>query len=376
MQASFTKLAVAVKALLTRKLTIECDRLQHNYQDVPLGKILNWLLVESSVLFKPEKPWGLPTHLLVESSSYCNLRCTSCPVTIGLERPSGHMRLELFQKLIDEVGDYVFLILLWDWGEPFLNPHVYDMIAYAKQRDIQIISSTNGHVFSDRSQADKLVRSGLDSLIVAVDGITQKTYEKYRQGGSLEAVLNGIAHVIEIKRALKSSTPQINFRFIAMKHNEHEIPELKAFTERLGVDVLSVRSYYPFNELYSTSTTTMEQASLTKDPAYHRFAHESDTLSHVRRQNNPCKTLWNNPAIHWNGKICPCTFDPNEHHVLGDLSKSTFKEIWSNALYREYRRHFRENYQRLEICANCTNAFEGGACSTEDIIESHRLTGE
>jgi MoaA/NifB/PqqE/SkfB family radical SAM enzyme len=139
------------------------------------------------------------------------------------------MNLKTFKKLIDETEDYVFLLLLWGWGEPFMNPNVYEMIAYAKSKGIQSISSTNGHPFSRRRNAEKVVRSGMDSLIFAVDGISQQTYQLYRQGGDLEKVVEGIRNVVETKESLGSVTPLINLRFIVMKHNEHEIGEPEKF---------------------------------------------------------------------------------------------------------------------------------------------------
>lgn len=361
---------IAVKALVTRRVSIECDSIPHRFHNVPLKKILNWIIVEASILFKPERPWGWPTHLQIEPTSFCNIRCALCPVTEGLERPTGQMSLDTFEKLIDEIGDWVFLILLWDWGEPFLNPRVYEMIAYAKQRGIQIISSTNGHLFERKKHAEKLVRSGIDSLIFAVDGITQQTYEHYRQGGDLEKVIAGIKNVVSVKRALNSETPLVNLRFVVMKHNEHEIPRLKDFAEQLGVDVLTLRSLYPYDDGNSCATEADGNEFLPENPEYQRFVYDPETRSRVRRKHNPCKTLWNNPAIHWDGKVCPCTFDPHDKHVLGDLDQETFRDIWFGASYRKLRRQFRKDYQHLDLCSECTNAFEGGACSTEDIVET------
>ncbi len=120
----FSKAVMALKALITRHVTIECDHLPHEFYNVPFKKLLNWFLVETSMFIKPVNPWGWPTHMLIEPTNFCNLKCVLCPVTEGLNRPSGKMEFEIFQKLIDEVGEYIFLILLWDWGEPFLNPRV------------------------------------------------------------------------------------------------------------------------------------------------------------------------------------------------------------------------------------------------------------
>ena len=373
-QELIAKSVRAAKALLTRKVNIECDRVPHEFFDVPLKKIMNWILVEASSLVRPARPLGWPTHLQIEPSSFCNIRCALCPVTEGLNRPSGHMNEELFKRLIDECGEYLFLILFWDWGEPFLNPAAYKMISYAKERNIKIMSSSNGHIFSRKSQAEKLVLSGMDSLVFAVDGITQETYEKYRQGGDLQAVIRGIKNVVDMKRALKSPSPFIVLRFIAMRHNEHEIPKVKDFARSLGVDALTFRTLYPYDDGEYCSTKLNGLEFVPQNPSYQRFKIDPEGGSRIRRRRNPCKALWNNPAIHWNGRVCPCTFDPHEQYLLGDLTKQSFREIWYGNSYRRLRHRFRRNYQDVPLCRECTNAFEGGTCSTEDIVEAYFFT--
>lgn len=370
----FQRTSGALTALITRKLTIECDHIPHRFRNVPLKKILNWLLVETSVFLMPSRPWGWPTHLQVEPTNLCNLRCALCPVTEGLERPPGHMDMGLFRKLIDEAGDYVFLVILWDWGEPFLNPDLCDMISHARRRGIKVITSTNGHVAAREGHTERLVRSGLDSLIFAVDGITQETYERYRAGGSLEQVTAGIRKVVEAKRRLASRTPFVVLRFIVMKHNEHEVPGLKDFARSLGVDALSVRALVTYDNERSSSASRDGAGFLPDNVAYHRFAYEPGTRARMRRTRNPCKALWNNPAVHRNGKVCPCTFDPREKWVLGDLNRESFRDIWFGPAYRRFRSRFRRQYRGIDLCRDCTNAFEGGTCSTEDILDMHFFT--
>ena len=356
----------ALKALLSGNIQVECDGIPFFFRNVPLKKLKNWLLVESSLLFKPERPWGWPTHLQVEPTNLCNLKCPLCPVTEGLRRPKGHMDLDLFKKFIDEVGDYAFLIILWDWGEPFLNPAVYEMISYAKEKGIKLVSSTNGHVFAKAENARKVVSSGLDSLIFAVDGITQETYESYRQRGDLDTLIHGIRNVVNAKRSLEQETPLINFRFIPMKHNEHELPMLKDFAKSLGVDVLTIKTLNPHCEFVREE----DKAFLPQKALYQRFRYDQDGQRY-RRRRNPCKALWNNPIIHWDGKISPCTYDPHDDYTVGDFASSKFKDIWWGSALRELRRLFRKNYQQIKQCAWCSYAFEGGTLSTETVVESH-----
>jgi len=283
------------------------------------------------------------------------------------------MDFNLYKKFIDEVGDYVFLILLWDWGEPFLNPSIYEMISYAKQKGIKLVSSTNGHLFKDREQANKLIASGLDSIIFAVDGISQETYEPYRQGGSLESVLQGIRTVVAQKRALNSKTPLVNFRFIVMKHNEHEIPKLKELARSLEVDALTLKTLNPVNrDFYAQdkSGARIQNEYLPEDYHYRRFKYDSTGQSVIRLLRNRCKQLWNNPVIHWSGAVCSCTYDPKEKYVLGHLQKDTFMNIWSRTPYQRLRRQFRRDWEKLPLCRDCSYAYEGGNCYNQIIVDA------
>jgi radical SAM protein with 4Fe4S-binding SPASM domain len=356
----------ALRALIGREVQIDCDGIPYVFENVPLRKLINWIRVESSLLFKPERPWGWPTHLQIEPTNLCNLQCRLCPVTEGLRRAKGHMTLDLFKRFIDETGDYVFLIILWDWGEPFLNPAVYEMIPYAKEKGIKLVSSTNGHVFAKTEQAKKVVDSGLDVLIFAVDGITQETYEPYRKKGDLKTLIRGIRNVVDAKHASRSETPLINFRFIPMKHNEHELPLLKDFARSLGVDLLTIKTLNPHCEFVREE----DRAFLPNDSFYQRFKYDRKG-ERLRRKKNPCKALWNNPIIHWDGKISPCTYDPHDDYTVGDFAKGNFKDIWWGSALGDLRRLFRKDYQKIQQCAWCSYAFEGGTLSSETIVESH-----
>ena len=372
MQRDFLSLSqLAVRALLTRRLRIYSDAIPYDFDRLPLKKLLNACLVETSVCFKPSRPWGWPTHLMVEPSSHCNLSCTLCPVTLGLGRPQGHMDFQTFKKLLDEIGEYIFTLLLWDWGEPFLNPAIYEMIAYAGQKGIKTISSTNGHLFALQDHADNVVRSGLDTLIFAVDGITQATYERYRQGGKLELALEGMRMVVARKRALGRKKPFVNLRFIVMRHNEHEIPQLKELARSLGIDALTLKTLNPSSQDPYAGEQEAEKQSdfLPRNRQFWRFKGDG-MRSRLRRTRNPCKHLWYHPSIHWNGIVCACTFDPREKLPLGDLREKSFREIWADEPYRRLRRQFRADWNQIPLCRECSYAYEGGDCSHEIIAEA------
>ena len=98
--------------------------------------------------------WSFPTRLIVEPASACNLRCPYCLTGAGdVGRPRALMTLELYRRLLDELGDYLFEMELFHWGEPLLNPHVYDMLEMASARGIATTVNTNLAVPFDRARA-------------------------------------------------------------------------------------------------------------------------------------------------------------------------------------------------------------------------------
>ncbi len=362
-----------IQAFFTRSILIECDRIPYHFHNVPIKKILNWILVEASIFIKPKKPWGWPTHIMMEPTTHCNLKCALCPVSKGLKRPKGHMDYGLFKKVIDEIGDYLFFVLLWDWGEPFLNPASYEMISYARKKGIKVLSCTNGHPFVEDKNVEKVILSGLNTLTVAVDGTSQETYERYRRGGDLDSVLQGIRKIVAKKRELETKTPIVNLRFIVMKHNELEIPKIKDLAKSLGADVLTFMTLNPYiDAIYCENDTTTKENEdnfLPENHLHHRFRNSQNGKTRVKLKNNPCKHLWNNPVVHWNGMVCPCTYDYHEKYALGDLHGNTFKRIWFGAPYLHMRSLFRNKWENLPLCRECSYGYEGGDLGREVISE-------
>jgi pyruvate-formate lyase-activating enzyme len=209
-----------------------------------------------------------------------HLRCALCPLADGLERPLGQMDLETFCGMLDQTGNYLFSLYLWNWGKPFLNPEAYKMIAYARQKGVKVISSTNGHPFADGKEAEKLVESGIDVIIFSMDGATQNNYEQYRRGGQLSTVLKGIENVLACKRLAGAERPSTVLQFLVTKHNEREISPLKEMARELGVDLLVLKTINPY--LLDPYGQKGEQASnsskalLPENPVYRRFPARGD----------------------------------------------------------------------------------------------------
>jgi radical SAM protein with 4Fe4S-binding SPASM domain len=362
----------AFKALATRRLCVKSDGTPYYFEKLSLQRLSNAIFSELSVRCKPLSPWAWPTHLQVEPSTHCNLHCLLCPTSQGLDRPQGLMDLNLFKKALAEAGPYIFTLLLWDWGEPFVNPAIYAMIAHAKQYGIKVISSTNGHLFAKEAQAEALIHSGLDTIIFAIDGMTQSTYQQYRHGGDLPTVLEAMRTVARLKRRLGSLTPLVNFRFIVMASNEHEVPEVLRMAPQLGADVLTLKTLnHCLRDPERGEVEDLQLRQLApRNPQYRRFL-ESPDGERIRRRQNPCKQLWNNPVVHWNGNVVPCSFDPQDHYTMGNLQQQSLREIWRGEPYRQLRRRFRQGWSQLPLCQECSYAYQGGSLNSETMAEMH-----
>ena len=170
---------------------------------------------------------GKPVTLSIEPTTACNLRCPECPSGLrSFTRPTGNLKKDFFRKIINEIKDDLMYLIFYFQGEPYINPNFLEMVEYATKKNIYTITSTNGH-FLDDHVAKKTVESGLDRLIISIDGSTQEVYEQYRKEGQLENVLAGAANVVKWKKELGSTTPHIVFQFLVVRPNEHQIDEVK-----------------------------------------------------------------------------------------------------------------------------------------------------
>ncbi|HEV2479271.1 MAG TPA: radical SAM protein, partial [Puia sp.] len=180
--------------------------------------------------------WGYPVSISFEPTTSCNLRCPECPSGLrAFTRPTGMLQNDFFKQTIDGLAKDLLYLVFYFQGEPYLNPAFLDMVTYASARGIYTATSTNAHYLDDRN-ARRTVESGLDRLIISIDGTTQDVYEQYRVGGKLEKVLEGARNIVKWKKELKSKTPFVFFQFLVVKPNEHQLEDIKRLAKETGVD--------------------------------------------------------------------------------------------------------------------------------------------
>ena len=186
--------------------------------------------------------WGLPISIAFEPTTSCNLRCPECPSGLrSFTRPTGMLDEDFFRRTLDELSGRLLYLTFYFQGEPYLHPKFLEMVKYAAGKKIYTATSTNAHYLTD-DNARKTVESGLDRLIISIDGTTQEVYQQYRVGGKLEKVLEGARNIIKWKKKLGSATPHVIFQFLVVRPNEHQIGEVRRLAREVGADAVGLKT--------------------------------------------------------------------------------------------------------------------------------------
>ncbi len=293
--------------------------------------------------------WGYPISISFEPTTSCNLRCPECPSGLReFTRPTGMLQQSFFKETIDDIYKDLLYLIFYFQGEPYLNPDFLDMVLYAHQKGIYTATSTNAHYLTEE-KARKTVESGLDRLIISIDGTTQDVYEQYRVGGKLEKVLEGARNIVKWKKELKSTTPFIFFQFLVVKPNEHQIEAVKKLGAEIGVDQVRFKTA----QVYDFENDP--NGLIPDNNKYSRYKKDASGKMMVKSGlNNYCWKLWHANVITWDGLVVPCCFDKDATHQLGNLKTQSFKETWHNQNYRQFRKELMTSRKNIDICANCS----------------------
>ena len=333
-------------------------------------KLTNYIQLEEEKRNRSEYVHAYPYWLVIDPTNFCTLKCPFCPTGQGRNsRTKTMMSFENFRKVLDELGPYLIHIDFCNWGEPLLNREIYDMISYTKRFNIDTKVDTHLNHFNEED-AEKMIRSGLDKVIVSIDGVTPETYSKYRVGGDFDKAMNNLKLLLKKKNEMKSFTPYISWQFLVFRHNEHEIKQVKSIGRHLGVDHVGItkafigdRDWLPLNEEYSHyKREEMVQQQGARTDKFFRTSHDMT-----------CNWLWEAMVVNSNGSVSPCCSIEYEKNDFGNIFKQPFKEIWNNETYQVSRRYIKDrkvpDNGGNNVCIGC--AYLG--LTNFDILSCHSL---
>lgn len=283
-----------------------------------------------------------PYFASYEPTNICNLACEMCPSGKGmLKRPRGTADMDLYRKFITENRETLINIILHFQGEPLMCQQLGEMISFARRNRIHTMFSTNGQLLAQN--IDLIRNARPDRIIVSLDGLTDETYTKYRVGGKVQNVLNGLEKLSQLPA---NERPYIELQFLVFSYNEHEIPELKNLKKKYRIDKITLKSA----QIYEESQIDF----LPENQKYSRYNISNGKVKLKKVAENHCKRLIFGTVVCFDGRVVPCCFDKDADHELGNIAGQSLQEIRNSKKYIDFVNNVFSNRNEISICNNCT----------------------
>ena len=315
-------------------------------------RVINVLFVNISYFIshisKRNIHFGKPISISIEPTTSCNLQCPECPSGLRkFSRNTGFIDDNTIERIINQLAKHLLYVTFYFQGEPLLHPKFVDYVKRLKSKKLIVSTSTNAH-FLTKDNTDDILNSGLDRLIISLDGTDSETYLKYRKGGDFNKVISNIKHFMLRKKDLNIKSLFVELQFIVFKHNEHQINEIQALGKSLSVDLVSIKTA----QLYEFEEGNELMPGLIK---YSRYEQQSDGKYRIKSKlPNKCYRMWSGNVITWDGDIVPCCFDKDADYVFGNINNQNYKDISISKKYNNFRKQILNDRSKIDICRNCT----------------------
>ncbi|MGE5390787.1 MAG: radical SAM/SPASM domain-containing protein [Deltaproteobacteria bacterium] len=276
-----------------------------------------------------------PKYFELETVHACNARCIMCTIDNWAKADEALMKEDLFRKFAKEVGqysDWIETICLSRDGEPTLDKTMPQKVKLLKNAGIKKVTLTTNAQLLTSDFSSRLILSGLDDIMISIDGATRETFERIRRGLSFEKVVNNTLELIRIRDSLDSPMT-IRIRMVILHENQHEVDDFIAFWSgkiQAKDRVYAMPAHTWGNQIVITGTSNDKQIS------------------------EPCVFLFSSMAMHVDGKVSLCNADYGIRYPMGDFKHQSIKEIWNGKLYEKVRDlHASGRREEIDMCVGC-----------------------
>jgi len=280
-------------------------------------------------------PGRFPKVVLIDTVSYCNLRCSMC-FHREMTRKKGFMSWDLFTKIIDEIAEVDPDVRVWMvfFGEALIlkkrKPTIFDMIAYAKDKGLtDVVLNSNGNLL-DADSARSLIESGLDAIYFGIDAFTPETYAKLRVGGDYQKTVDNLVYLLNLQREMGVNKPKVFVQFVEMVENKAEKEAFTKFWSEQGA-IVKIRPMVSWAGMV-----------------------EAPNLVLGNEDRWPCHWAMQTMSITDAGQVVTCAVDLDAKFVAGDVSRQSLREVWTGKLKELRELHLSRRFDLLpENCRNC-----------------------
>jgi radical SAM protein with 4Fe4S-binding SPASM domain len=303
-----------------------------------LRRAWNLFINQCEFLLRRETLVSYPGFLKIDPSNRCQLRCPGCGQASDEFRAAlpkkGFLTLEEFKRIVDPWAATTLGISLDALGEPLLNKDVVGMMEYAHSLNIGTTIATNLSFAPQEEYLRRIVKSGLDKMMISLDGITSESYEQYRVKGNFDWVRANVEILARLKRELRSKTPKLLWKFIVFDHNRHEVAQVPALYKKWGFDD------------YRIDIDRADEGVVS--------AHKS-----MFARKKSCFWLYSTMRLDADGKVNPCCSFVDTNWKLGNVLRTDIQQLWNSEPYRKMRRGFRRKDYGESMHPVCRTCFGG-----------------
>ena len=281
---------------------------------------------------KLANPRPFPLLLDLELTNECNLHCAMCPTGQGIvKRPKGMMSAILFGSILKEAARWGAALRFVRWGEPFLHPQCLAFCKLARSVGVPVWINTNGTLIDDEAIYELIhLQYGPSAIKFSFQGVTAKEYELWRGVDNFEKLFETIGNLHKCRGAFK--TPFIQIGTTIIDEMTEEVSDFKARAEKIADKV----------EIGRTKSIGIDPCATPN-----------------------CPEVFDKLSINWDGTVVACCADYDNEMVVGNLSKSSLKNIWDfGPELREIRENLANNlHNKYRLCGG--NCYDAGDSKTD-----------
>ncbi len=279
---------------------------------------------------------SFPQRIAVELTNKCNLACTFCH-RVEIDMKLGNMSTDLYKKIIDEMSERTPVAMVpFFRGESLLHPKFIDFIRYAKEKGIAPIQMTSNGFLLDEKMSYEIIESGIDFISFSMDTLDEEKYNTSRVHGDLKRSMNNVIRFTEICEEYKKKgekVPEIQVSSVDTDDYRDGQEEFISFW----------REHADFVRIY-------EEHDIDGRFRNREHIKEADTI--IKRL--PCRRLYTDMVINWDGSISLCCYDWAETHNLGNVQNDSIMKIWNADEMQKLRKMHENNCITSDyLCYQC-----------------------
>jgi radical SAM protein with 4Fe4S-binding SPASM domain len=251
-----------------------------------------------------------------------------------MTRKKGHMEIETFIKIINDIQQFKPEISLHHSGEPLLHPNLLEFILHARQRNLNVGITTNGTLLRG-GMLDDILSTGIDTINISLSACAE--------------VIDNVKNLAHAKNEGHFQT-KIYVNIIKTRQSADDILDIQKDMMAIdGIDGFLVRGLINWSGNVDTRNMQLMKRKFIKPLIY------AKRMAKLIFKKTLCESPLESAGILWDGTIVPCCFDYDAKLAVGNIMEQHFLEAYNNDKMNALRDIHRSFIKTLNhhVCGSC-----------------------